>query len=533
MADFNVIARLSANVRDFQKGMSEAQSSLRDFERTTGSTFDKVGGVMSNVGKGLTVGVTTPLLAMAGVATKVGAEYEASMSHVQAVSGATGDELDQLKDVAREMGATTRYSASEAADALGFMALAGWDTHQMTEALPGVLDLATAGGLELATASDIVTDMMSMFGKEAEEAARAADIFASAQANANTDVEQLGAALLNAGPAAATAGQDMEQTSAIIGVLSNNGMKGSRAGTALNAMFRDLQANAEDGAIAIGETSVAIYDAEGNMRNMVDIIADVEGATADMSSEQRASALSAVFQQQSLAGMNILLKDGSDAIRDLEGSIYDSNGAASEMASIMDDNVQGAMLGLKSAAEDVMISFFEMSEGPIRTLIDRVTELIRWFGGLDSQTQQTIAIIAGIVAAIGPVLWIMGSLVSQVSNVAKAFKWGFGQIGTIAGGGGKAITFMTSPLGLVLVAIGAVIAIGVLLYKNWDTIKEKASELGARISEAWSRIKDNVIRAVDNMRQGVIDKALEIEQGVLNALDGLIPKIGDIWSNIY
>lgn len=533
MADFNVVARLTANVKGFTQGMSEAQSSIRDFENTTGTAFDKVGGAMQGIGKGLTVGVTAPLVAMAGVATKVGSDYEASMSHVQAISGATGDELNQLKDVAREMGATTRYSASEAADALGYMALAGWDTHEMTDALPGVLDLATAGGLELASASDIVTDMMSMFGMEAREASRASDVFASAQANSNTNVEQLSQALLNAGPAASAAGQDIEQTSAILGIMANQGLKGSSAGTALNAMFRDLQGSAEDGAVAIGDTSVAVYDAEGNMRAMTDIISDVESATADMTDEQRNAALSAIFQQQSLRGLNLVIGAGSDSVRELEGTLYDSTGTATEMAGVMDDNVQGALLGLKSAAEDVMISFFELSEGPIRTLIDRVTELIRWFGGLDSQTQQTIFLIAGIVGAIGPVIWVMGSLITQVTKVAGAFKWGFGLIGKVSAIAGKAIAFLTSPVGLVVLAIGALIAIGVLLYKNWDTIKEKATELGQRLAQAWENIKTRVVEIVDNIRQSIIDKAIEIEQGVIGALDGLLPAIGDLWNKIY
>ena len=245
---FDLLARLKADVSDFQSKMGSASDLMNQFSGTTGDAMQSVGSAVSGIGKQLTVGVTTPLVGLVAISAKLGVEFEQSMSKVEALSGATGTELKALEDTAREMGATTRYSASEAADALGFMALAGWDAEQMMSGLPAVLDLATSGALDLATASDIVTDMMSMFGYEAEEASRVSDIFAQAQAKSNTSVEQLNEALINAGPSAAAANQSLETTTAILGILGNNGIKGGEAGTLLNNMFNDLQKSAEGGA---------------------------------------------------------------------------------------------------------------------------------------------------------------------------------------------------------------------------------------------------------------------------------------------
>ena len=333
MSNFDVVATLKANVKNFTDGMKDARDQINELSKSS-ENMQKIGEGFSSTGKKMTAGLTLPLVGLATMAVRTGSQYETSMSKVQAISGATADEMEKLQDVAREMGATTRYSASEASDALSYMALAGWNVEQMTSALPGVLNLATAGQLDLASASDILTDMMSMFGIEAEDASKATDIFASAQSNSNTNVQQLSEALKMAGPAAASASQSLEDTSAVLGILADNGIKGSAAGTAVNSMFMDLQKSAENGAVSIGDASVAVYDAEGNMRSIVDIIKDVESATEGMSDEQRNAALQSVFQQQSLRGVNTLLNAGTDSLFDLQNELYNSSGAAQDLSLI-------------------------------------------------------------------------------------------------------------------------------------------------------------------------------------------------------
>ena len=467
----------ATGVSDFQRAIGQAQESVSKFEDGSKKIRD--------AGSTLMKRVTAPLVALGGIAIAVGSQYETSMSSVQAISGATADEMETLRAVAREMGATTRYSASESADALGYMALAGWDVEQMTSALPSVLNLATAGQLDLATASDIVTDMMSMFGIEAENASQASDVFAAAQAKSNTNVEQLSEALRMAGPAASSAGNSLEDTSAVLGILANNGIKGSSAGTALNAMFMDLQKSAENGAVAIGDTSVAVYDTEGNMRSMVDIVQDVEKATQGMSDEQRNAALSQIFQQQSLRGVNVLLNEGSDSLVDLQNELINSNGAAQDMADIMDDNMQGSLLAMKSAAEEVAIQFFEMAEGPIRAIIDGITDLIRWFGELDPTIQQVIGIVGVLVASIGPLLMLIGQIGLGVSALGTFFVGTAGSVSMFA----TILGALTSPVTLIIAGIAALVAVMVYLYQTNETVREA-------IDIAWQFIKDLIMQAV-------------------------------------
>jgi len=465
------------------------------------------------------------------------------MAKVQAITGNTSDEMVDLESVAREMGATTRYSAGESADALGYMALAGWETGEMVSALPSVLSLATAGQMDLASASDIVTDNMSMFGIEAEDASRASDVFAEAQAKSNTSVGQLSEALKNAGPSASAVGHTIEDTSAILGVFANQGLKGSAAGTALQAMYRDLQAGAENGNIAIGETSVAVYDAEGNMRSMTDIMRDTEEATAGMTQEQRQNALGAVFQQQSLRGTNLYMNEGSASADKLAESLKNSGGAAQTQAEVMDNTLGGSFQRLKSSLEEVALQFFAVIEGPLNSLVGALTRLVGWFGSLSPAMQKTIVAVLAIGASIGPVLIIIGGMAKGVSGLISL--WG---VLSKAGAFLKiAFTALSGPIGITIAIIASLIAIGIILYKNWDVIKAKGliifgalgaffKAFGASVSSVfsgvWSRITARLVsdwNAIKNFGSQFIQSFKENFNSGLNSIKSFFT---NIWSSI-
>lgn len=514
MADFNVIAKIQANVSDFQRGLASAKTSLESFQKQTGGTFERVGKTMQSVGKSLTKGVTLPLLAVGAYATKTGAEFESAMSKVSALSGATGKDLSTLEKAAREMGRTTRYGSTEAANALSYMSLAGWDTQQMVKGLKPVLNLASAGQMDLAQASDIVTDMMSMFGLEAEQAGRATDVFAVAQANSNTTVSQLGEALKKSGSAAAAAGQSLEDTSAILGVLANNGIKGSEAGTALNAMFRDLQAAAVDGKVAIGDTSVAVYDANGNMRSMVDIIADVEKATEGMTQEQKHNALASIFQQRSLKGMNTLLNSGSGELKKLQGELNNSTGAAQTMADEMDNNLKGSFMKLKSAMEDIGIAISQMTSGPLKAIVDWAKDLALKFQELSPHAQQLIVIFGAVAAAIGPLLWIFGSIIQKIPAVIAGFKLL-----------GVAFGAIMSPIGLAVAGIGVLIGVLVYLYKTNERVR-------AIFDSVWNAIKNVVTTIVEAIKQVIQNVFIRVAKFIMDNQELIKETIETVWTEI-
>ena len=539
------IGYLDLDTSKFQSALKTASSQLKGFTDSSKSTGDRItslGSGLKTMGQNMTKYVTTPLTGLGTASVMTAATFEKSMSNVQALSGATGKDLEDLTNIAKEMGAKTQFSASEAADALGFMALAGWDSKQSMSALPGVLDLAAASGMGLADASDMVTDYLSAFGEEADQAGRMSDVLAYAQANSNTTTQALGEAFKNCAVNANSFGLDIEQTTALLGKLGDQGLKGSEAGTALNAVFRDMSSKMKDGAIAIGDTNVKITDANGNFKSMAEIVAGVQKATDGLSESEKMVALQSTFTSDSIKAMGILMNTGSDSIQNFTNELYNSNGAASEMAATMNDNLSGQITTLKSALEGAAISIGEALLPMVKDLVAWINNLVTWFNSLSPSMQTSIVMAAGLAAAIGPVLIIIGQMSTGIGVLVNAFgllsiaklkdkaetialhllyakdavlkaastaatyaqiaattAWNVvcGVATAVTTALGAAIAFLTSPIGLVILAITALIAIGVLLYQNWDTIKAKCSEI-------WENTIKPMIEKVTNAIKTVI-----------------------------
>ena len=422
MAGFNlgdVVAHLKLEMSEFTNSLNDAKAQLQDTSKSMES-LGKVRDTFTSVGKTLTTTVTAPIMGLGAAAVKMTTDFNSSMAKVGALSGATGEELQKLRDKAKEMGATTMYSATEAADALGYMALAGWDANESTAALPGVLNLAAASGMDLAQASDLCTDYMSAFGMEAGEASRMADVLAKAQAASNTTTEMLGDAFKNCAVNANAFGLDVEQTTALLGKLADQGLKGSEAGTALNAMFRDMIQKAENGAIAIGKTKVAVTDASGNFRDMADIVRDVQKATDGMSESERMAALMTTFTADSIKSMGILTATGADQIDEFTQSLYNANGAAEEMADKMNDTLKGDLDELSSALEAAAITIGEKLEPALRNIVQWITKVVTWFRNLPGPVLTVIMTIAGLLAVIGPLLLVFGTVCGAIIKIQKA-----------------------------------------------------------------------------------------------------------------
>lgn len=526
----SAVAYLELDASKFQLGLKNAVSSLQQVNNSTGTTTDK----FKNLGNGIKgVGATlslasVPLLAFGASSIKTASDFQAGMDKVQALSGATSEDMKKLEAKAREMGSTTKFSATQAAEGLSYMALAGWSTEQMSKGLEPALKLAGAAGMDLGLTCDIVTDTMSMFGMKADEAAKMTDILAYAQANSNTSVEQLGEALKYCGAGANAMGYDLADTASILGKFADQGLKGSSAGTTLNAMFRDMKAKAKDGAIAIGENKVAIVDAKGNYRDFNDILHDVEQATNGMTTAQKDQALSAIWGTEALKGVNMALEAGSDSIKKFEEGIRSSDGTASQMYDTMQNNLKGSIDNLKSAFEGVCITIGNLLIPIIQRLVDGLTNALTWFNNLSPGIQSVIVAVGGFIAILGPLLIIIGQTIIFVAKVGTALstvKSFFVAGGAAAKLFGGAISFLTGPFGIAIAAIAALIAVGVLLYKNWDTIKQYASVV-------WEAVKNTIIQTWE----GIKNKASEIWDGikttVLNTWNGIKEISSSVWNGI-
>lgn len=458
-----IMAYMDLDMSSFNSAIDMAGEQLSGFASGgVAGALGSIGAAAETAGRALTMHITGKLLDVGQAALQVGMDFDASMSNVYGLMSSLNlsqAQMDALRDTAREMGATTKFSASEAADAMGYMALAGWDDAQVIAGIPGVLNLAAAANMDLAKASDIVTDTMTPFGMAAERAGEAADVFAYAQANSNTTVEALGEAMKYAAPTADAFGMTLQDTAAAMGVLANAGIKGSQGGTTLNAMLRDMKNNAKNGAIAIGKTKVALTNADGSYRSYAAIIRDIDKATSSMTASQRDAALGAIFGDESLKGILATLKQGPDALDAMTEGMYACGGAAEDMAATMGDNLKGDLAILESGAQDMAIALSDWLMPAARGVVQGITDMIGKFNALDDGTKNTIFRIGAMAAAAGPLLLNGGKVLTLLSGV-NPLVVGLGAAAALAYTHGDALQGMVAKLGDGVTAFGAALESG-------------------------------------------------------------------------
>ncbi|WP_018934598.1 phage tail tape measure protein, partial [Gracilibacillus lacisalsi] len=374
----------------------------KQLETNLNNASDKLkvaGEKMTNFGRNMTMKVTTPILGLGGAMLKTGIDFESSMSNVQAISGATGDDLQQLEDRARELGATTSKSASEAADGLGYMALAGWETEEMLQGIEPVLRLSEAGNIDLARASDLATDSMSALQIEAKDLPAYLDNVAEASRNSNTSVDALMDAYITAGGNLSEFNVPLEESTAILGLLANRGLKGSEAGRALNAIMVNLTSGAGQAGEALEELEISAFDADGEFIGLEETLRLVKDRTKDMTDEQKAQYISMIAGKEHLKSFQGLLAGLDDEYGDLKENVSDADGALNNMAETMQDNAQGNINRLKSSFEELSIQFSEHVLPAFTRGVEKLTEVVDWFGELDDSTQDNIIKMAGFAAA--------------------------------------------------------------------------------------------------------------------------------------
>lgn len=472
---------------------------------------------------------------LVGNVIELGQNFTSTMSEVSAISGATGEDFEKLEACAREYGATTVFSASNAAEALKYMSLAGWDADQSTSALGGVLNLAAASGMELGAASDMVTDYLSAFAMEAGDAAYFADLLSYAQSHSNTTAEALGEAYKNCAANLNAAGQDVETVTSLLEGMANQGYKGSEAGTAMAAIMRDITNGMKDGAIKIGETSVAVMDAQGNFRDLTDILTEVEAATNGMGDAERAVALSSTFTADSTKGLNLILNEGMDNIAGYEEELRGASGSAEEMANIMNDNLSGDVAAMNSAFEELGLKIYDALESKLRAGVQFITNgvipAIEWLGGHIPEV--TIA-VSGLGAVIAAMNW--GTISSKIAMVKGAL------VKLTAALGGVSL-----PAIAIIAVITAVALAFTNLWKNneefrnkitaiWDGIKAKFDEFGQGIVDRLNALGfefEDITEVMKAVWDGFCEVLAPIFEGVFQQISNILNEALDILTGLF
>lgn len=472
---------------------------------------------------------------LVGNVIELGQNFTSTMSEVSAISGATGEDFEKLEACAREYGATTVFSASNAAEALKYMSLAGWDADQSTSALGGVLNLAAASGMELGAASDMVTDYLSAFAMEAGDAAYFADLLSYAQSHSNTTAEALGEAYKNCAANLNAAGQDVETVTSLLEGMANQGYKGSEAGTAMAAIMRDITNGMKDGAIKIGETSVAVMDAQGNFRDLTDILTEVEAATNGVGDAERAVALSSTFTADSTKGLNLILNEGMDNIAGYEEELRGASGSAEEMANIMNDNLSGDVAAMNSAFEELGLKIYDALESKLRAGVQFITNgvipAIEWLGGHIPEV--TIA-VSGLGAVIAAMNW--GTISSKIAMVKGALV----KLAAALGG-------VSLPAIAIIAVITAVALAFTNLWKNneefrnkitaiWDGIKAKFDEFGQGIVDRLNALGfefEDITEVMKAVWDGFCEVLAPIFEGVFQQISNILNEALDILTGLF
>ena len=440
------------------------------------------------------------------------------MSKVAAVSGATGAELDKLREKAREMGAKTKFSASEAADAMNYMAMAGWKTGDMLDGIEGIMNLAAASGEDLATTSDIVTDALTALGLSASDSGHFADILAAASSNANTNVGMMGETFKYCAPVAGALGFTAEDTAEAIGLMANAGIKSSQAGTAMRTMLTSLTGDVTFVGDAFGELTVQTVNTDGSMRNLGDILTDCRAAFAQMSESERAANAEALVGKNAMSGFLAVMNAAPADIEKLNSAINNCDGTAEKMAETMQDNLAGQLTILKSQLEELAISVGEILMPSIRQIVSWIQGLVDWLNGLDEGTKKIIVTIALVAAAVGPVLIIIGKVVGAIGTImtvvpqiAAAIS---GVIAFVSGTVVPALGAVVAAIGWIPLAIAAVIAIIVLLWNKCDWFREAVIAVWEAIKSAtiiaWNAVKEFLV----NLWNGIVETGKTVWNGL-------------------
>lgn len=495
------IGYLDLDTSGFENGFKTALSDLKIFQDQSASFGDKmsaIGSSLTSSGKSLTTAVTLPVVGLGTAAVKTAADFDSAMAEVQAISGATGGEFDSLRDKAKEMGAKTKFSASESAEAMKYMAMAGWKTEDMLSGIEGIMNLAAASGENLGSVSDIVTDALTAFGLQAKDSAHFSDVLAAASNNANTNVSMLGESFKYVAPVAGSLGFSVEDTSTALGLMANSGIKASAAGTALRTILTNMVKPTDQMQAAMDTLGFSMTDNEGNMKSLNQIMVDLRSGFDGLSESEKASVAASLAGKEGMSGLLAIVNTGEEDFNKLTDAINSADGTAQEMSDTMLNNLGGQLTILKSTLEGIAISFGDILMPAIQKITEKLQDFAEWLNNLDEDQKKTIVTIATVVAAIGPVLLILGNLfktISKISGAIQAFPSVLSTITGVFNSIGTSIAGISAPLVAVIAAIGLLVA----AFKHlWDTNEEFRN----RVTAIWESVKNKFTE----FGQGIVDR---------------------------
>ena len=516
------IVETEEELRRLQQEAATTNTALSKID-VAGQKMETIGNSIAGAGKKM-MSVTTVIGGVGVAAVKTAADFDSAMSQVAAVSGATGKDFDTLRNKAREMGAKTKFSATEAAEAMNYMAMAGWKTEDMLDGIEGVMNLAAASGEDLATTSDIVTDALTAFGLSAKDSGHFADILAAASSNANTNVSMMGETFKYCAPIAGALGFSAEDTAEAIGLMANAGIKSSQAGTALRTIMNNLAGDVKISGKAIGDVTIATTNADGSMRDLSDILADCRSAFGNLTESEKAQAAESLVGKNAMSGFLALMNAGQGDIDKLSSAIDNCDGSSEKMAMTMQDNLAGQLTILKSQLQELAISFGDILMPAIRSIVSNLQGFVDKLNGMDEGTKRTIVTIALLVASIGPLLVIIGTAISKIgvamqgfvklangiSKLKIAIQGGTGVLGKL----GAALGGISAPVLAVVAVIAVLVAAFVHLWKTNEGFRDA-------IIGTWNRIKDTI----SGFCQGIVDR--------LNALGFQFTDIVDVLKTVW
>ena len=529
-----ILATLALTTSPFNASLKSAGKSLRTFADSTNSVNTRIGALgnaANAIGSSLSKYVTLPILGIGAAALKMSTQFDAQMSRVQSVAGASASQMKALHDQALELGASTAFSASEAAEGMENLASAGFTVNEITKAMPGMLDLAAASGEDLANSADIAASTLRGFGLAADQAGHVADVLAKNANVTNAAVADTGEAMKYVAPVAHSMGLSLEEVTAAIGEMADQGIKGSQAGTTIRSALISLAKPSKQAAELMQSIGFSAFDAQGKMLPLNQIVANLQKSMAGMTQEQKANTLATIFGTEAMSGMQILVNDGSTSLQKLTKELQNSKGAAADAAKINQDNLKGSLDGLSGAFETLGIKIGETATPQLRGLVDWFAKVVTAFGNSSDGTRTFIVETGLAVAAIGPLLLVLSQLILSLKRLNEAYQFlmRFQAMQSIMNGVRGAMAGLLSPISL---TIGALALLGIGIYEaitHWSQLQTFLNNFISTVPERLNSIVSSVVTVGGRIFQYLSEHAGQFltvaQQIVFNIANGIITNL--------